>query len=406
MRKLSTFVSVSTFALAATAASGVEFYNVSSYASPQHAINAAAAAGGGVVRFPCGTTTISAPLTVTSPGITLEGCGPGGTILETTATTGNMIELGNPASAFAPCGGVRDMTLYSSGRTSGNAILVSGCQEGSLENLHIETHGGDGVQFSDSNDSLAAIFFVRRLTVWIDGAFTAIKVLGSSERHFSNLWLQGSSTAGSKGISITRSGGDWFKDIESVLFEIGVELSPPAGSLVGWLNFDNVLADTNTLHGFNFDGSGAISGVSCMRCWASSNGMSTTAGRGFRVAAGAGLTFTDSRVINNGGHGVEVGGAPTDIAIQGGIFAGNCLAPGCTNGLAHGIVMVGTKGFRISGVRAGQSMGSTNRQGYGIYVLNGSNNYIITNNDTRTNVSGGILNAPGVSATRILNSNI
>lgn len=400
-------VALSISALALTSpAQAVEFYNVSSYASPQAAINAAAAAGGGVVRFPCGSTTISQPLQITTPGITLEGCGMGGTILSTTAQTGNIIELGNTTTAFAPCGGVRDMTIHSSGRTAGYAIAVAGCQEGVLENLHIETNGGNGIRFSDANDSLAAIFFVRAVTLWIQGAFTAVQLDGSSERHFSNLWLQGNQTAGSAGIVVTASGGDWFKDVESVLFETGVSVAPASGKFVGWLNFDNVLADQNTLHGFSFAGSGGTQGVSCSRCWSSSNGLTNVNGRGFYISNGNALSFVDSRVLNNGGHGVEVGSSPKDISIIGGVFAGNCVASGCSTGQAHGIVLTGTSGFRISGVRAGQLVGSSNKQGYGIYVNTGCTNYIVTNNDTRLNVTGGIQNVPGTSATRIVSSNI
>lgn len=391
---------------AARPTAAVEFYNVSSYASPQAAINAAAAAGGGVVRFPCGATTISQPLQVTTAGITLEGCGIGGTVLSTTAQTGNIIELGNTATPFSPCGGVRDMTIHSNGRTGGYAIAVAGCQEGILDNLHIETNGGNGIRFSDSSDSLAAIFFVRAVTIWIAGAYTAIQVDGSSERHFTNLWLHGDQTAGSKGIVMAATGGDWYRDVESVLFEIGISVVPAASKLVGWVNFDNVLADQNTLHGFYFAGAGTTAGVSCVRCWSSSNGLTNVNARGMYISKGDGLTFTDSRIINNGGHGVEVTSGASNLSFAGGLLSGNCVAGGCSSGQAHGIVLTGTSGFRIHGVRAGQSVGTGNKQGYGIYVNSGCTNYIVTNNDTRLNVTGGILNVPGISATRIVSGNI
>jgi hypothetical protein len=205
---------------------------------------------------------------------------------------------------------------------------------------------------------------------------------------------------------ITDSGGDWFGDVESVLFEVGVEIAPSTGHSVAWASFQNVLADTNSLYGFSFDGTGSVLGLSCTRCWASSNGIGTVNGRGIRIATGSGLTFTDSRVINNGGHGVEVTSTPTDVAFSGGIFTGNCVATGCTSGLAHGIVLTGTNGFRIQGIRAGQTAGQGNKQGYGIFLNTGCNNYIVTGNDTRINVSGGINNVPGVSATRIVTENL
>ena len=44
-----------------------------------------------------------------------------------------------------------------------------------------------------------------------------------------------------------------------------------------------------------------------------------------------------------------------------------------------------------------------NKQGYGIFINTGCSNYIITGNDLRTNVTGGIANVPG---TGIVNSNL
>ena len=126
-------------------------------------------------------------------------------------------------------------------------------------------------------------------------------------------------------------------------------------------------------------------------------------GRGFRIERGSGLSFTDSRVINNGGHGFETTSGTADVAISGGVFTGNCVAAGCSTGLAHGIVLTGTNGFRISGVRSGQAIGMGNKQGYGIFINTGCSNYIITGNDLRTNVTGGIANVPG---TGIVNSNL
>jgi hypothetical protein len=254
-----------------------------------------------------------------------------GTVLWASFATGDIISFHN-TTAFTPCGGARSLTIVPAvNRTSGYAISIAGCGNGILENLAINSSGsfaiGNGIHFSDSSGSLASTIFVRAVSMYIHGAFTAIRIDGASDRYFSHLSLSGdypTPTAGSRGIVMTASGGDWFSDIESDLFEIGVEISPASGQAVQWAHFNNVLADSNSSTGYHFGGSGAINGISCVRCWASTNGIATINGRGIEINNGTGLSFTDSRVINNGGHGFETTSGTADIAITGGIFTGNC----------------------------------------------------------------------------------
>jgi len=384
-------------------ARAVESYNVADFVSPQAAIDAAEAAGGGLVRFPCGTTVLASPLTVDAPGVTLEGCGPGGTTLRASFAIANIVTFGN-SPAFSPCGGMRNLSITSSvPRTAGHAIVIDGCEQGVLENLRIQTQGGHGIRFSNGANSLASIFFVRSVDIEIQGAFTAIDITGANDRYFDHVWLRGDRSPGSRGIQITSSGGDWFNDVESVLFEVGVDVVPPSGRAAEWMNFSNVLADTNLLYGFRFRG--VSRGISCVRCWASTNGQDTLNGRGIMIESGTGITFTDPRVINNGGHGFEARSAAADIAISGGIFTGNCIAPNCPTGVAHGIVFDGTNGFRIQNVRSGSTVGQGNKQGFGIFLNTGCENYIVTGNDTRTNAIGGIRSVPPEAPNRLVQTN-
>jgi hypothetical protein len=403
----------------------VEFYNVTKFGgSVQAAINAASAtSAGGVVRLPCGDTVVGQTVVIDKPGITLEGCGPQGSRLVATFASGDIVRFGQPALPFARCGGIRDLSIQSSvPRTAGSSIFIGGCEHGIIDNVRIEAQGGHGIRFADGgglNSKLATVWFVRNLDIEIRGAFTGIWLDGgTTTRYFTDLFVRGNYTPGSIGMHIADSRGDYFKDIEVVQFERGVLFQPLAGQEVVWDNFVNVLADTNRSHGFQFNPAGGlIRGVSCVRCWSGTNGarlvdqngVETYAGdlnaRGILIQGGEGLTFTDSRVINNGGHGFEVLASARDIEISGGIFTGNCQAGNCQPGTTHGIVMVDTQGFRIQGVRSGAAVGMANVQGLGIFLTPNTNQFIVTGNDLRTNRLGG-LSGPAKSATRIIDQNL
>lgn len=405
--------------LSATTANAINTYYVSDYATPQAAIDDAELDGGGLVRFPCGTTTLSAGLIVDAAGVTLEGCGLGGTTLLATFSTGDIIALGKTSAAYSFCGSVRDMNIKSAvTRTSGYAIAIAGCEKGTIENVHIENpDGGHGIHFGNTSGAHAHLVRVNNVTIENrGGAFTAIRIDSGQSRYFTNLNLRGpayiseAAAVGSRGIVITQTGGDAFVDVESNQFEVGVLLSPPTDKIVEWTSFVNVSADQNTVHGFQFlgSGSGLIQGISCVRCWSGTNGLSTINGRGFIVHNGRAITITDSWVVNNGGHGIDVWSAATDVEVSGGVVMGNCRAVGtgaCTAGWAHGIVFNGVDGFRIRGVRTG-SLETPLTQGYGIYLSAGCNNFIVSENDTRNNVTSGIFNGSGTGATKILKDNL
>lgn len=225
-------------------------YDVTDYSTPQDAVNAAAAAGGGVVQFPCGaTTTLNSTLVISSPAIVLAGCGPS-SVLSATFATGNIIQIGNTASPYLYCGDVKDLRIVSTvTRTSGYAIAIAGCQSGSTSNIEIATNGGNGIRFGDGS-SLAALYHLSQAHIFLTGAFTGLQIDGSNDRYIQRLWIQGNDDSASRGIVITETGGDWFNDVEVVKVGIGVSVVPSAGKTVAWANFNNVLADTNRSHGF------------------------------------------------------------------------------------------------------------------------------------------------------------
>lgn len=120
------------------------------------------------------------------------------------------------------------------------------------------------------------------------------------------------------------------------------------------------------------------------------------------------MSFSQTRVINNAGHGIELVAPAQDIEINGGLIADNCIVAACAAGSRHGVFLSGAlSGFRILGARVGGVFGGTSKQGYGIYIASSAaNNFNVSGNDLRTNTSGSIFNSAGTSASKVVNGNI
>ncbi|MFD0717599.1 glycosyl hydrolase family 28-related protein [Paenibacillus sp. GCM10027626] len=376
----------------------VDFFNVKDYgakgdgvandtAAIRAAINAAGV-NGGVVFFPVGKFLISSTLVINKPGVSLRGSSPGASVIQTNAASGDIITIGaSPAFVYAE---VRDLQITAVvARTSGYAIAVNGCEDYNLENLILFRSSslatGHGLHFSE----MSGLGYIRAIDIEIVGAFRGIVIDGGNDRYFNQLWLRGNLTAGSTGILLSNTGGDWFTDVEVVQFECGVNLSPATGSAVGWVKFHNVLADTNTLHGWLFDGAGSTWGIAMDSCWAGTTGVANINARGMLITNVDGLMAAGMRIVNSGGHGIEIGTNPKSLNFKGGFIAGSSYAAA---GNAHGIATAlnYTGGLLVDGMKIGQTAGEMNTQGYGVFINGGNDNYTLIGNDVTGNVTGGI----------------
>jgi len=375
----------------------------------QAAIDAAEVTGG-VVYLPRGQYKISAALNVdasasSQASVRIVGDGQDATMLLLASSTADGIVFGS-ATAYATCGGVEHLSFYSTvTRTAGSAIVVDGCSQGRITDLTIQTSGGHGLEFGRTSSRLAVIWMVSDVTIGLAGAFDGIRLLSGNDRYFTNVFIAGNQTTGSRAIYVKNSGGDWFNNIEAVLADVGVLVAPGTGDQVSWPTFYNILADTNKTVGFKFDpsGTGVIRGVTCVACWASSNGAASTSGRGFLLNGGLEYLFSSPRAVNNGGHGLEIG-AVNGVSISGGFFSGNSLG---SSGTLSGISLGATSSHvRITGTRSGQTASLSNSQKYGIDITAGADNYQVVGNDLTSNLTGGLNNAPGLAATRIAAGNM
>jgi hypothetical protein len=377
-------------------------------ASIQAAINAA---GAGTIYLPPGHYKVSAALSLPNAGSALVGAGVGATVITTSSATANVVELGSSAGHIVPGVAVANLQIGSSvTRTAGDAIRIFLGEQYTIDNVRIGPMGGNGIDATANGDE--AIIYVSRADIEIVGAFSAVLINGAGEFHLTHAWLRGpvfngGTVAGSVGIDL-RSGSITAASVESVQFERGVFIHPDASSSADWSSFYEVLADSNSLYGWHFAGSGSIWGIQCINCWAGTNGAlapyNTLNARGFRIENGDGISLIAPRVINNGCTGIDVFSGAKNVEISGGFVTQNSIA---AFNSCQGIAMeANTTHFRIHDVRTGPAAGQGSDQSWGIFIVGGCDQYVVSGNDTTGNVVGGINNVPGIAASRIVANNL
>jgi len=103
-------------------------------------------------------------------------------------------------------------------------------------------------------------------------------------------------------------------------------------------------------------------------------------------------------------EGIKVESGPKYISIRGNKIGGN--GKYSSNTLSGINIGASTTDFQIVYNRCGPVYDSGGTQKYGIEIATGANNYVVTGNNTLGNGTGGILNTPGTSATKVVTNNI
>ena len=378
----------------------------------QAAINCAEAMGGCIVDFAAATYRFTT-LTMDDPGVLLQGKGIDATVLKTTAATGNLFTIGDTGSTYNASGGIRDLSIYTTvARTAHFVIYIDGCEQGIINNVKIGEHGGydmgGGIYFGAT---LSTLWTVSDSVLEIPGPFYAIYLVGGNDQFLDNLWIRGDSTndTGAVGIYLLNNGGAWFKDIDIVSFYYGIQIQPGDGNTVSWINMSNVLCDSCVKYGFLIDcghAGGVTKGLSFISCWAGTNGAALAAARGIYIneTAGSvdGIYFVNPRVVDNGGHGIEVTSGPTNVSITGGMVTGNSQQ---SSGTYNGIYMNTADHWVINGVSSGDIGGAGATQKYGIEIVSGCTNFICVNNKCYGNGTNGILDSSG-AVTKEISANL
>lgn len=369
----------------------------------QAAINAAYAAGGGVVYLPPGRYKISGTLALTpgtsGTGVQLVGAGNGISYLVTDNATSDMVTIGvtssSSTSTIVPRGcAIRRLTFTASSsslRTAGAAIKVWAANGCLIEDVDVDSQfNGIVVQAGNAGSTfpyVVGLHIVRgnhgpysqpnSIGLWINGnTYTG-------DIYIDGLVMNGLAAAGA-GIRITGTGAVWITNCDILGFNYGLLLDPGSTELqapigtnyVDFLFVMNCGFDTNTTHGIycNPQTPGIVRGSVFTGCWTSNNGKGT--GSGVRVDGNAvnltlGLEFVGHRAIGNG-DGAFIGTSGRDVQFDAAMITGNVHS-----GIIFGAPIVG---LAVRNSRIGEFMGYGKNE-YGIYVTSGCYTFIIVGNN-------------------------
>lgn len=349
----------------------------------QRTIDALVALGGGTAHIPALPFTLSDVVNGAS-NVQIVGAGRGATVITCTSATADMLAFSGK-SFFA----IRDLTLDNSAtKTAGKAIsIASSCSVGLVNNVEILNH-------------FRSIAMTSSVTIWVNEVeiggikpTTGIGVVidGGNDHYLTNVFCKASSigTQSLAGVNIVASGGTWMLNCGQLWTGTGRLINPGNGQTVEHIFSAMCHDDTCSVDGLALlpTGTGVIRRSYFMQDWSSTcteNGVTITAGS----STIDGIALIGHRSLNNQKHGLRLSGG-LNVHIKDGQFAGNGgLASNTYDGI---LVIAGTTDFMITGNRSGAFAGFTNIQRYGINIASGaSDSYIVTGNDTRSNVTGGL----------------
>lgn len=403
---------------AAAPTSYTGWYNVATtYGSNiQSAINAAQAAGGGVVYCPAGTYT-AANLSITGNNIMLLGDGPQATTIQITSTSGTFMTIGSSGNStlFTSIKDIAFEPPAASSRT-GYTLYFLNCQGVYMNNVWLGQHlpqgstvytlgggiGIDNVGIGTSFGVLDAVQMSRCSANSLDiGRFSSS--VPPSDIFVSNCNFGGNTANGIvigwvSGLYVTNSevtGGSSSSN--------GIVMAPASPNWCAYVFLDNILVDTFNGQGIYMTGSGVIADIRLTGCYSNNhNGQGVLFDNG--NAASIGVSITGGEFCNNVGAGIEWYGGGGFIINGALCFANAKNSSGSQNGIN---ITNNASGFQIVNCLSGKGgfLNQTNNfQNYGIQVSSGCNNYIVANNRCPGNVSGGV--SAATSATQIVSNNL
>jgi len=372
----------------------------------QKAVNAAQAAGGGIVAFPAGRYKTTATVRISSNGVALVGVG-GGSVL---APVGNFDTL--VYQSFTPATHIyynrlSDIVIDENGKTGGR-LLVGGYNAQFISERLVAYGGWSGMSFDNFNN---VTLFQTRITDYRGGAGAhyvrltgGIGGVGRSDVcSLTRVVFGGALSLGMRGIDV--DGFVHTVNGSSVhCVNIGGEAlhtrnTVGAPEVPSFITMDDFESDFAQLEAVRLD-----LGARIFFTNSQIHGSRTRAG--IYVAGGVkSCSFTGGFVSGSQQAGIAIAGR--DVTVTGMNFLLNSSNQfGGALGVYPGILVGGSsRGTVVTGCRSG-SADNPAFQSWGCQVDTGADDFVVTGNNLRNNVNSGVINGAGTGPTRLVANNI
>lgn len=340
-------------------------------AAIRNALNAAGAAGGGIVLFPPGNYLLSSTIQIDTPVILL-GSGEQSTILTTNQSTGDVISVNIPGVHIRH---LRFTAASSVTRTSGAYVnFTATANQSSLE--HFEMYKA----FVGVNMASGATLYVEKGSTRDSSAApgsAGIEVSGGNDHYIRNITMDNPDNRQSTyGILISNTGSINIMDCDIIHCTNDLHITHGFSIYVVNCFFDTAV---NGIWIESPSDSSPIVRCHFIGCWTSSH-------------SGGGVTIVNSGLVDTiefiGHHAYH--NDANGFNISGGnnvkVTSNSCFQ----NGQSGIVIGPGAKHCIITGNRVGPTSGA-GPNGWGIFIIGGADYLIITNNDTTGN-----LNVPGI----------